>query len=326
MFKGDGLESWDVSKVTSMNSMFEGATIFTGDLSTWDVQQVTSTARMLAHAASFAGDLSRWQLTQVVMLGSMFDGAIQYEQQNLCWTALNADLIIDAMDMFCGTQNASLDPCCVDPAIVATSCCSSSQGACIDTCGVGTLSTQAQPQNQAETPDNDMDTTPEEQVEATTAPPTPMPSLRPVTVTPAPVPLTLTATPTRSPVQQEAVIVLSQATDGGLQATDGSAVVTNATVAPSAETDDFFLQRPDTTDTTSTNYNGEAIEYVDGNNILTVIDEMEEQRKSEPADSGTIAITVTFMVLMLLLVACFIACSWNMTETSFAGMPYGDAA
>merc|ERR1711860_317750 len=43
---------WDVSRVTDMNAMFNGAESFNQDLSKWDVSRVTDMRTMFAHADS----------------------------------------------------------------------------------------------------------------------------------------------------------------------------------------------------------------------------------------------------------------------------------
>ncbi len=80
-FNGD-LSSWDVSAVTSMNGMFFGASAFNGDLSSWDVSAVTSMEWMFSNATAFNGDLSSWDVSAVTSMENMFFGA----------TAFNGDL------------------------------------------------------------------------------------------------------------------------------------------------------------------------------------------------------------------------------------------
>ena len=58
-FNGD-ISSWDVSKVTNMGSMFNGATAFDQDISSWDVSKVTSMLNMFNGAKSFKQNLNAW--------------------------------------------------------------------------------------------------------------------------------------------------------------------------------------------------------------------------------------------------------------------------
>jgi surface protein len=49
-----------VSSVTSMESMFDSASLFNGDISGWDVSHVTSMESMFNNATLFNRDLSGW--------------------------------------------------------------------------------------------------------------------------------------------------------------------------------------------------------------------------------------------------------------------------
>ena len=42
----DDISAWDVSNVTSMNQMFQGAWVFNQDISSWDVSNVTNMKEM----------------------------------------------------------------------------------------------------------------------------------------------------------------------------------------------------------------------------------------------------------------------------------------
>ena len=48
-----GMETWDVSQVTSMESMFQSAASFKADISAWDTSSVTDMYRMFYGATSF---------------------------------------------------------------------------------------------------------------------------------------------------------------------------------------------------------------------------------------------------------------------------------
>eukprot|EP00966_Prymnesium_polylepis_P122520 2832528-Prymnesium_polylepis.1 len=52
-YTGEGIWSWDVSKVTSMRYTFWEATSFVGDLSTWDASKVQDLSYVFAFATSF---------------------------------------------------------------------------------------------------------------------------------------------------------------------------------------------------------------------------------------------------------------------------------
>ncbi|WP_425392096.1 BspA family leucine-rich repeat surface protein [Ekhidna sp.] len=72
-FNGD-ISNWDVSSVTDMNSMFFGGVVFNQDISSWDVGAVTNMSNMFNGASSFDQDLSLWEVGQVTNMAGMFSG------------------------------------------------------------------------------------------------------------------------------------------------------------------------------------------------------------------------------------------------------------
>ena len=67
------LGDWDVSKVTAMAGMFNGATAFNGDLSDWDVAKVTTMQVMFLDATKFRRTLG-WCVDENVVLTGAFYG------------------------------------------------------------------------------------------------------------------------------------------------------------------------------------------------------------------------------------------------------------
>ena len=82
-FNGD-ISSWDVSSVTTMQSMFDGATSFNGDISGWDVSSVTNMYDMFNHASSFNQDLSSWDVSSVINMANMFAYTYDLSNENRC--------------------------------------------------------------------------------------------------------------------------------------------------------------------------------------------------------------------------------------------------
>ena len=74
------LNSWDVSKVTTMNSMFYSASSFNQTIGNWDVSQVTDMSWMFASASSFNQPLNSWDVSQVTNMGYMFWGTSSFNQ------------------------------------------------------------------------------------------------------------------------------------------------------------------------------------------------------------------------------------------------------
>ncbi len=54
------------------NIMFEGTTMFNGDLSSWDVSEGRDFRRMFRSATAFDGDLSSWKTGEVTSMMEMF--------------------------------------------------------------------------------------------------------------------------------------------------------------------------------------------------------------------------------------------------------------
>jgi surface protein len=69
------INTWDVSLITDMNSLFEDKTTFNDDISNWDVSSVTNMGNMFHTASSFNGDISTWDVSSVTFMGGMFASA-----------------------------------------------------------------------------------------------------------------------------------------------------------------------------------------------------------------------------------------------------------
>jgi len=73
-FNGD-ISTWDTSNVVTMHALFNGATEFNGDVSEWDVSKVTDMSRAFEDAENFDGDVSKWDVSKVTNMSRMFKGA-----------------------------------------------------------------------------------------------------------------------------------------------------------------------------------------------------------------------------------------------------------
>ena len=83
-FDGD-LSGWDVSSVTDMTYMFSSTHAFNGDLSGWDVSSVADMTNMFSSAYSFDGDLSGWDVSSVADMTSMFFYAYSFDSDLSGW-------------------------------------------------------------------------------------------------------------------------------------------------------------------------------------------------------------------------------------------------
>ncbi|MBC9797946.1 BspA family leucine-rich repeat surface protein [Sinomicrobium weinanense] len=84
VFNGD-IGSWDVSGVTNMSGMFTGANSFNQDIGSWNVSNVTNMDGMLVNAYAFNQDISSWQVQNVTNMNSMFRNAVGFSQDLSGW-------------------------------------------------------------------------------------------------------------------------------------------------------------------------------------------------------------------------------------------------
>ena len=91
------LGSWNVSQVTSMNSMFANDRAFNQPLGTWNVSQVTSMNYMFATASVFNQSLGNWDVSAVTDMSWMFYFASAFNQPIGTW---NVSHVTDMSWMF----------------------------------------------------------------------------------------------------------------------------------------------------------------------------------------------------------------------------------
>ena len=91
MFQGatafdSDISHWDVSRVTTdMNGMFREATAFNQSLSAWNVSRVIHMSQTFQEASSFNQDLSGWNVSSVTDMSYMFQGATAFDQDLSDW-------------------------------------------------------------------------------------------------------------------------------------------------------------------------------------------------------------------------------------------------
>ncbi len=83
-FDGD-LSNWDVSGVRDMSYLFMDATSFDSDLSDWDVSNVDDMSGMFWNATSFDSDLSDWDVSRVTNMYGMFASASSFDSDLSDW-------------------------------------------------------------------------------------------------------------------------------------------------------------------------------------------------------------------------------------------------
>jgi len=73
-FNGD-ISAWDVSKVTNMQAMFQGARVFNRPIGKWDVSSVQDFSWMLVNCA-LNQPLGGWDTSSATTMSNMFNGEI----------------------------------------------------------------------------------------------------------------------------------------------------------------------------------------------------------------------------------------------------------
>ena len=90
LFNGS-ISSWDVSKVTDMNSMFYSAENFNQSLNSWNTSNVTNMSCMFYLAEKFNGDIGKWDVSNVTDMGRMFSFSKKFNQDISKWDVSNVE-------------------------------------------------------------------------------------------------------------------------------------------------------------------------------------------------------------------------------------------
>ncbi|BEG57293.1 hypothetical protein NHP21005_09810 [Helicobacter sp. NHP21005] len=75
-----GLETWDVSKVTNMESMFYECENFNQSLNDWDVSSAVNMKEMFSRYKKFNKPLDKWDVSNVTSMREMFSGCWSFNQ------------------------------------------------------------------------------------------------------------------------------------------------------------------------------------------------------------------------------------------------------
>ncbi len=110
MFEGAGsvnasLNSWNTTNVTNMNSLFATSN-FNGDISSWNTTNVTNIGGMFATNPAFNQDLSGWDVSSATDASGMFSGATSFNQNIGGW---NTGGLADTSGMFSFATNFNQD-------------------------------------------------------------------------------------------------------------------------------------------------------------------------------------------------------------------------
>ena len=74
------LSNWSTARVTSMDSMFEQASVFNQNLSSWNTSSVTTMKHIFKEAQAFNSSLSGWDMSSVTVMLDVFRGAATFNQ------------------------------------------------------------------------------------------------------------------------------------------------------------------------------------------------------------------------------------------------------
>lgn len=89
----EDISHWDVSSVTTMESMFELCVNFNQSIGDWDVSNVTDMSWMFGDAASFNQNLEQWDVSSVTNMVGMFMSAESFNQPLDVWNVSNVTLL-----------------------------------------------------------------------------------------------------------------------------------------------------------------------------------------------------------------------------------------
>jgi surface protein len=106
-FVGSGFETWDISNVTNMVSMFAGCKKLNPDLSEWDVTNVTDMISMFSGCKKFEGTgLENWNVSNVAWMSTMFVHCSDFNADISRW---NTSKVRDMTSMFRGCTSLEQD-------------------------------------------------------------------------------------------------------------------------------------------------------------------------------------------------------------------------
>jgi surface protein len=93
-FTGTGVNTWNVSGLTSGQLMFVNCTLFNGDTSSWNTSALLTATSMFFNCAAYDQDMSGWDINQVTSLTNFMSGGTlstaNYDALLIAWDAQGA--------------------------------------------------------------------------------------------------------------------------------------------------------------------------------------------------------------------------------------------
>jgi len=108
-----GINNWDVSSLTTLNSAFLNSLLFDGDVSGWDVSGVSQFGFLFNGASSFNQDVSGWDVSSGSFFGSIFNNATSFDQNVGAWQFGN-NALCDFFFANSGISDANVALCLED--------------------------------------------------------------------------------------------------------------------------------------------------------------------------------------------------------------------
>ncbi len=102
----ESFNNWDVSQITWMTEVFNGAFSFNQDIGNWDVGNVQNMAAMFMRSTSFNQDIGNWNVSNVTSMQAMFQGAESFNQDIGNWNVSNVEVMLQ---MFTGARAFNQD-------------------------------------------------------------------------------------------------------------------------------------------------------------------------------------------------------------------------
>jgi len=96
------IDLWDVSNVTDMSDMFNGARNFNGNVSGWNTENATMMERTFQAATSFNQNINSWNVGKVVSMRGMFSMATSFNSPLYSW---DVSKVKDMSRMFYAATN-----------------------------------------------------------------------------------------------------------------------------------------------------------------------------------------------------------------------------
>ena len=106
-YTGQGLEYWDVRRVTDFSNMFSGGEKFVGNLSSWDVSKGLLFNRMFNGCTQFAADLTGWNPLAAENTSEMFNNCQLFRSDLKDWRMPRL-LNMSGMFKWCTSYTADL--------------------------------------------------------------------------------------------------------------------------------------------------------------------------------------------------------------------------